>query len=63
MHQELFLPLLRVIDLRYRPIQLLPLVLAASIDFFLLLVGQFVVNFFGDLEFEVDGDVRGGTGH
>jgi len=59
---EFFLPLFTVLDCRYRPVQLVSLLLAASIDFLLLLVTQFVESCFRDLEFEADGDVRAGAG-
>lgn len=62
MRKELLISLFSVRDLRYRPVQLLSVLIAAIFDLLLLLRTQRVVNFFGDLEFEIDGDMRTGTG-
>ena len=62
MHKEFLVPLFHVGDLWYQHVQLLPLFLAAIVDRILFLLGQLVVFFSGNLEFEVNGDVSSGSG-
>ena len=61
MQREFFIPLFNVRDFLDCPIYLISLLLSTTVKLFLLLRRQRVVDFPGNLEFKVNGNVRGGT--
>lgn len=58
MFEEFLISLLDACDLRYRPMHLLPLLFTTMVDLFPLLFAQRIVDLPGNLELEVDGNVR-----